>query len=132
MEKGGFELSDGLADSHLEEKNNSSDDDDDDDIRQAKNLSMQSLQADFSLGSSSPEPVVKTNGGSSSSQSNAFVKGKAHSDRSEVVAPLPGTSKQSFSRGPKEPTKSTSLPPKTATVAPSSNKKHKNLQDRFH
>ena len=50
MEKGGFELSDGLADSHLEEKNNSSDDDDD--MRRAKNLSMQSLQADFSLGSS--------------------------------------------------------------------------------
>ena len=110
MEKGGSELSDGLADPHLEEKNNSSDDDDD--IRQAKNLSLQSLQADFSFGSSfasdfSPEPVVKTNGGSSSSQSNAFVKGKAHSDRSEVVAPLPGTSKQSLSRGPKEPTKST-------------------------
>ena len=62
MEKGGFELSDGLAESHLEEKNNSSDDDD---IRRAKNLSMQSLQADFSLGSSfasdfSPEPVVRT------------------------------------------------------------------------
>jgi len=125
MEKGGFELSDGLADSHLEEKNNSSDDDDD--MRRAKNLSMQSLQADFSLGSSfasdfSPEPVVKSNGGSSSSQSNAFVKGKAQSDRSEVVAPLPGTSKQSLSRGQKEPTKSTSLPSKTATVAPSSNK----------
>jgi len=123
LEKGGLQEELNPTDNHpvLEEvvsrQQNSSDEDEDEDLRRAKEESMRSFQADFSLGSSfasdfSPEHAVKT----TSSKESAKISRKPEPAALSTAKSTLGTRTSASVKTTSAPSKSTSAPAKSASA----------------